>query len=61
MIKKWNEIDAFTKVSVVMVSLWVIGICTIVAGYEASGRVLIWLPFVVGVVAIIVRQIKKRE
>lgn len=61
MIKRWNEMDTFAKVSVAMVLLWAIGVCTIVAGYKVIGCVLIWLAVVIDVVAIIVVLRKKRS
>ena len=61
MIKRWNEMDTFAKVAVAMLLLWVVGVCTIVLGYEATGCVLIWLAVAIDVAAVIVVWIKKRN
>ena len=61
MIKRWNGMDTFAKISVAMVLLWIIGACTIAVGHKVIGCVLIWLAVVIDVVAIIVVLWKKKE
>ena len=54
MIKRWSEMDTFTKVTVSMVLLWIVGTCIIISGHKATGCVLIWLAVVIDVIAVMV-------